>query len=183
MNIDSKPTVIWYTGLPGSGKTTLAKSLRSKLTAYGHPTVILDGDNVRKGLSNDLGFSDADRAENIRRVAEVAKLMAEANLTVIVAMISPFQTERQMARQILRGKRFIETHIDAPLAVCESRDPKGMYKMARQGKIDKFTGIDSDYEPPANPEVHVDTVNLSIEESTDTIVAYLQQIASNESTM
>ena len=172
-----EPTVIWYTGLPGSGKTTLAESLSSILTEQGHPTVILDGDNIRKGLSSDLGFSDADRAENIRRVAEVAKLMAEAKLTVIVAMISPFDAERQMAREIMRGIKFIETHINAPLAVCESRDPKGMYKKARSGKLKKFTGVDSIYEPPVSPELRVDTVKLSVEESTNIIVAYLKRAA------
>ena len=149
-----QPCVVWFTGLSGSGKSTVADRLEQKLHARGHRTYLLDGDNVRHGLNRDLGFTDEDRVENIRRVAEVAKLLADAGLIVITSFISPFRSERQLARDLMDDGEFIEVYIDTPLEICEARDPKGLYKKARAGALKNFTGIDSEYEPPENPENH-----------------------------
>jgi bifunctional enzyme CysN/CysC len=143
--------VIWFTGLSGSGKSTIANALEKALHAEGKRTYILDGDNIRQGLNKDLGFTDADRVENIRRVAEVAKLMMDAGLIVMTAFISPFRAEREMARELIGEDNFIEVFVDTPLAVCEQRDPKGLYKKARNGQLPNMTGINSPYEPPLNP--------------------------------
>lgn len=152
-----KGKVIWFTGLSGSGKSTIANALEKELHAQGKRTYILDGDNIRQGLNKDLGFTDADRVENIRRVAEVAKLMMDAGLIVMTAFISPFRAERQMARDLIGEDNFIEVFVDTPLAVCEGRDPKGLYKKARSGQLPNMTGINSPYEPPATPDVRIDT--------------------------
>ena len=168
------PVVLWFTGLPGAGKTTIAEALQIELLEKNCTAVLFDGDSVRCGLSKDLGFSDEDRAENTRRIAEVSKLVTDAGLSVIVAMISPFRRERQMAKSILKGVNFIETFIDAPLEVCEIRDPKGLYAKARYGKISQFTGIDSRYQEPENPDLHIDTVKLSVEEAVDSILQFLK---------
>ncbi|WP_429172278.1 adenylyl-sulfate kinase [Aeromonas rivipollensis] len=150
-----KPLVIWFTGLSGAGKSTLAGALEQALAARGKHTYLLDGDNVRHGLCGDLGFDDAARQENIRRVGEVAKLMVDAGLIVLTAFISPFRAERDLVRNLLGADEFVEVFVDAPLAVCEERDPKGLYKKARAGEIRNFTGIDSAYEAPENPEIHL----------------------------
>lgn len=150
-----KPCVLWFTGLSGAGKSTIADLVEQRLHAIGHHTILLDGDNVRFGLNRDLGFSDEDRVENIRRVGEVSKLMTEAGLITLVSFISPFQSERKMARDLLKDDEFFEIFVDAPLDVCEQRDPKGLYKKARAGEIPNFTGIGSDYEPPENPELRL----------------------------
>lgn len=148
-----QPCVIWFTGLSGSGKSTVADALEQKLHGAGRHTYLLDGDNVRHGLCRDLGFTDADRVENIRRVAEVAKLMADAGLIVIASFISPFSNERAMAREIADDVPFVEVFVDTPLAVCEARDPKGLYKKARAGELENFTGVDSIYEAPSHPDI------------------------------
>jgi len=150
-----KPLVIWFTGLSGAGKSTLAGALEQALAAQGKHTYLLDGDNVRHGLCGDLGFDDAARQENIRRVGEVAKLMVDAGLIVLTAFISPFRAERALVRNLLGADEFVEVFVDAPLAVCEERDPKGLYKKARAGEIRNFTGIDSAYEAPEQPEIHL----------------------------
>jgi bifunctional enzyme CysN/CysC len=150
-----RPACLWFTGLSGSGKSTIANQIDKRLLALGHHTYILDGDNVRHGLNRDLGFTDEDRVENIRRVAEVARLMVDAGLVVMVSFISPFRSERQMARELFEDGEFIEVFVDAPLAVCEARDPKGLYRKARAGQLRNFTGIDSAYEPPEQPEVRL----------------------------
>lgn len=150
------PRAFWFTGLSGSGKSTLANLLESRLYAEGRHTYLLDGDNVRHGLCNDLGFSDHDREENIRRVAEVSKLMIDAGLLVITAFISPFKADRQQCRALLGPHEFIEIFVDTPLSVCEQRDPKGLYVKARKQEIPHFTGISSPYEQPDQPEVHLD---------------------------
>jgi len=146
--------VLWFTGLSGSGKSTVAGALEQALHAHGVSTYLLDGDNVRHGLCRDLGFSDDDRRENIRRVGEVAKLMVDAGLVVLTAFISPHRAERQMVRELL-GDRFIEVFVDTPLELCEARDPKGLYKKARAGELKNFTGIDSVYEAPEAPDIHL----------------------------
>lgn len=156
-----KPCVLWLTGLSGAGKSTIANLLEKKLHAAGHHTYLLDGDNVRHGLTKDLGFTAEDRVENIRRIAEAAKLMVDAGLIVLTAFISPFRAERRMARRLLQEGEFFEVFVDAPLAVAEARDPKGLYKKARRGEIKNFTGIDSPYEEPEAPEIRVDTAALS----------------------
>jgi bifunctional enzyme CysN/CysC len=153
-----RPAVLWFTGLSGSGKSTIANSLEKLLHAEGRHTYMLDGDNVRHGLNRDLGFTEADRVENIRRVAEVAKLMADAGLIVIVSFISPFKAERRLARDMMEAGEFIEIFVDTPIDECARRDPKGLYKKAREGKIANFTGISSPYEPPENPELRLDTL-------------------------
>jgi bifunctional enzyme CysN/CysC len=155
---NQKPAVIWFTGYSGSGKSTIANTLEKLLHAQGRHTFMLDGDNVRHGLNRDLGFTDADRVENIRRVAEVAKLMADAGLIVIVSFISPFRSERQMARDLFTPDEFIEVFVDTPLEECMRRDPKGLYKKAKAGEIANFTGISSAYEPPEDPELHLKTL-------------------------
>ncbi|MGB1612815.1 MAG: adenylyl-sulfate kinase [Arenicellales bacterium] len=170
-----KPCVVWLTGLSGAGKSTVADTLEQKLHAAGRMTFLLDGDNVRHGLCRDLGFTDADRVENIRRVAEVAKLMAEAGLIVITSFISPFASERKMARDLIGTDEFIEVYVEAPLAVCEARDPKGLYKKARSGALKNFTGIDSAYEAPQNAELVLRTAELDPEASAEDIWAYLKK--------
>lgn len=170
---DHKPCVVWLTGLSGSGKTSTADALENKLHALGYKTYTLDGDNVRHGLNNDLGFTDADRVENIRRVAEVAKLMVDAGLIVITAFISPFISERKYARQIFADNEFIEVFVDAPIEVCEARDPKGLYKKARSGQLQNFTGIDSEYQKPQNPEIVLESSKKSPEELADYVLEYL----------
>jgi bifunctional enzyme CysN/CysC len=157
--------VIWFTGLSGSGKSTLANALEVALHAQGKRTYLLDGDNVRQGLNKDLGFTDADRVENIRRIAEVAKLMMDAGLNVITAFISPFTQEREMARMLIGSQNFVEVYINTPLAVCEKRDVKGLYKKARSGQLLNMTGISSPYEVPLSPQVILDGANSSVEES------------------
>ncbi|MGK7287015.1 adenylyl-sulfate kinase [Buttiauxella agrestis] len=147
--------VLWFTGLSGSGKSTIAGALEEALHKLGVSTYLLDGDNVRHGLCSDLGFSDADRKENIRRVGEVARLMADAGLVVLTAFISPHRAERQMVRELVGEGRFIEVFVDTPLSICEARDAKGLYKKARAGELRNFTGIDSVYEAPENPEIHL----------------------------
>lgn len=152
--------VLWFTGLSGSGKSTVAGALEQVLFQLGAKTYLLDGDNVRHGLCSDLGFSDADRRENIRRVGEVAKLMVDAGLVVLTAFISPHRAEREMVRQMVDDGRFIEVFVDTPLAICESRDPKGLYKKARAGELRNFTGIDAVYEAPKQPDIHLDGEQL-----------------------
>lgn len=169
-----KPFVLWLTGLSGSGKSTLADALEWRLYAMGLRTYLLDGDNVRHGLSKDLGFTDADRVENIRRIGETAKLMVDAGLIVITAFISPFRADRQMVREMLEPGEFVELYIDVPLEICEQRDPKGLYKKARTGQIKHFTGIDSPYEAPLAPEL-IAAAELSVGEEVDRIVGYLVQ--------
>jgi bifunctional enzyme CysN/CysC len=168
------PCVIWFTGLSGAGKSTIANIVERKLHNLGRHTYMLDGDNVRHGLNKDLGFTDADRVENIRRVSEVAALMVDAGLIVLVSFISPFRAERQMARERVDDNEFVEVHVDAPLAVAEQRDPKGLYRKARQGDLVNFTGIDSPYEPPENPEIHIDTTHHSPEQAADVIIERLR---------
>jgi len=169
-----QPCVVWFTGLSGSGKSTIANIVEKKLHALGRHTFLLDGDNVRHGLNKDLGFTEAGRVENIRRVAEVAKLMVDAGLIVLVSFISPFRAERQLARDLVEGEEFCEVFVDAPLSVAEARDPKGLYKKARRGDLKNFTGIDSPYEAPESPEVRIDTTRIDAEEAADRIVAYLR---------
>ena len=172
---NQKPAVLWFTGLSGSGKSTIADLVSQKLHAMNRHTMTLDGDNVRHGLNRDLGFTDADRVENIRRIGEVAKLMVDAGLIVLVSFISPFRSERQMARQRVGEGEFIEIFVDTPLDVAESRDVKGLYKRARAGEIKNFTGIDSPYEAPRAAEVRVDTVKTTAEEAADEIIAWLDE--------
>ena len=162
---------IWFTGLSGSGKTTIADLLETKLQAEGYHSYILDGDNVRHGLSRDLGFSNADRMENIRRVAEVARLMVDAGLIVITSFISPFRAERDFARSLLNTGEFFEIFVDAPIEECARRDPKGLYEKARNGQLPNFTGIDSPYEVPLAPEVHLHTLRMSSEACVAEILA------------
>ena len=165
-----KGQVLWMTGLSGSGKSTIANELEKILYSQGKKTYILDGDNIRHGLNKDLGFTDKDRVENIRRVAEVAKLMCDAGLIVITAFISPFRLEREMARSLFEKNDFKEIYISTPLKVAEKRDPKGLYKKARQGKIPNFTGIDSIYEKPTNPELEIDTSKVSLSKAVKKIL-------------
>ncbi|MCA8018714.1 sulfate adenylyltransferase subunit CysN [Burkholderia metallica] len=170
------PRIVWLTGLSGAGKSTIANLVEKRLHALGKHTYLLDGDNVRHGLNRDLGFTEADRVENIRRVAEVARLMLDAGLITLVSFISPFRAERDMARALVGPDEFVEVFVDTPLAVAEERDPKGLYKKARRGELKHFTGIDSPYEPPAQPELRVDTVAESPEEAAERIVAYLMRV-------
>ena len=170
-----RPAVLWLTGLSGAGKSTIANMVEKQLLALGKHTYLLDGDNVRHGLNRDLGFTDADRVENIRRVAEVSKLMTDAGLIVLVSFISPFRAERRLARGLFEPGEFHEVHIDTPLAVAEERDVKGLYKKARRGDLKNFTGIDSPYEPPEHPEIYLDTTKHSSEQSADAIVEYLRR--------
>ncbi|WP_281556638.1 adenylyl-sulfate kinase [Thalassomonas sp. RHCl1] len=168
-----KPCLLWYTGLSGSGKSTIANAVDALLFQRGCHTYLLDGDNVRHGLNGDLGFSDDDRVENIRRISEVAKLFTDAGLIVSTAFISPFAADRAMAAEKLAPGEFIEVYIDTPISVCEQRDPKGLYKKARAGEIKDFTGIDSAYDVPEAPAIHVKTAELSVLECAQQIVDYL----------
>ena len=169
-----KPAVLWFTGLSGAGKSTIANLVEKQLHAAGHMTYLLDGDNVRHGLNRDLGFTDADRVENIRRVAEVSKLMVDAGLVVLVSFISPFRSERLMAREMVDKGEFIEVFVDTSLAEAEKRDVKGLYAKARRGEIKHFTGISSPYEKPENPEIVVDTAKVTAEGAADIIVKHLK---------
>jgi bifunctional enzyme CysN/CysC len=168
------PCVVWFTGLSGSGKSTIANILEQKLHTIGKRTYLLDGDNVRHGLNKDLGFTDTDRVENIRRVAEVSKLMVDAGLITLVSFISPFKSERQMARNLLSSDEFFEIFVNTSLEECEKRDPKGLYKKARAGELKNFTGIDSSYEEPENPDLILNTSSGNAEELTDQIIKFLK---------
>ena len=170
-----KPCVVWFTGLSGSGKSTIANILERKLHQLGRHTYLLDGDNVRHGLNKDLGFTDADRVENIRRVAEVAGLMVDAGLIVLVSFISPFKAERRLARDRVEEHEFLEVYVETPLEVAERRDVKGLYAKARRGELANFTGIDSPYEAPEHPEIRVDTTTLDAEAAADTIIEHLRR--------
>ncbi|MGQ7843837.1 sulfate adenylyltransferase subunit CysN [Granulosicoccus sp. 3-233] len=170
-----KPAVVWFTGLSGAGKSTVANLVEKQLTAKGHHTYLLDGDNVRHGLNRDLGFTDADRVENIRRIGEVAGLMVDSGLIVLTAFISPFRSERALARSLVKEDEFIEVHVDTPLKIAEDRDPKGLYKKARRGELSNFTGIDSPYEAPENPEIMIDTSTLSAEQAAERVIAELRR--------
>ena len=172
---EQKPAVLWFTGLSGSGKSTIANALQQKLFALGKHTFVLDGDNVRHGLNRDLGFTDADRVENIRRVSNVSKLMSDAGLITLVSFISPFRSERRMARNLMTDGEFVEIYVDTPLAVAEQRDVKGLYKRARAGEIKNFTGLDSPYEAPEDPEIRIDTVDQSPEDAAEQIIVWMRE--------
>lgn len=170
-----KPCILWFTGLSGSGKSTVANAVEARLIEEGKHTYLLDGDNIRSGLNKGLGFSDEDRIENLRRIGEVAKLFVDAGTIVLTAFISPFRSERQRVRDLVEEGEFIEVFVDTPLEVCESRDPKGLYKKARAGEIPDFTGIDSPYEAPEAPEIHIRNDGISIEEAAQQVVDYLKK--------
>ena len=167
--------MLWFTGLSGAGKSTIANTLEKRLHALGRHTYLLDGDNIRHGLNKDLGFTDADRVENIRRVAETAKLFVDAGLIVMVSFISPFRSERRMARELLQEGEFIEIFVDTPLDVCEARDPKGLYRKARAGLISNFTGIDSLTRPPETPELKLDTRSNNPEALAEAVLVELRR--------
>ena len=167
-------SIVWFTGLSGAGKTTISVLVAQKLRAQGRRVVLLDGDVLRHGLNRDLGFSPADRSENIRRVAEVARLMAQAELTVLVALISPFRADRAAARAVLQPYRFIEVYVDVPLALAEARDPKGHYRKARAGSLPGFTGIDSPYEPPLEPDLHLRNASQTADDAAARVLALLE---------
>lgn len=169
-----RPCCLWFTGLSGSGKSTLANLVERHLFDRGRHSYLLDGDNIRLGLNRDLGFSEADRTENIRRISEVAKLMVDAGLITIVSFISPFRSDRQQARQRFETGEFIEVFLDTPLETCEARDPKGLYRKARAGLIPSFTGISSAYEAPSSPEVHLDGSRATPDEFLSTLVSQLE---------
>ena len=170
------PRVLWFTGLSGSGKSTIANEVEKKLALMNRHTFLLDGDNVRQGLNKDLGFTETDRIENIRRIGEVAKLMTDAGLIVLTAFISPFRAERQMVRDMMGDAEFIEIFVDTPLEVAEKRDVKGLYKKAREGKIENFTGIDSPYEAPEAAEITVNTVSMTPSEAADYIISQIMPL-------
>jgi len=169
-----RPCVLWFTGLSGAGKSTIAGAVEQKLYELGHHTYLLDGDNVRHGLNKNLGFSDEDRVENIRRIGEMAKLFSDAGIIVLTAFISPFRADRRMVRELLEEGEFVEVHMDTPLDECEQRDPKGLYSKARAGEIKNFTGIDSEYETPEAPEIVIKSAEYGIEECADQIIHYMQ---------
>ena len=173
--LDQQPCVLWFTGVSGSGKSTIANLVEVELHAQGHLTTLLDGDNVRHGLSGDLGFTEQDRCENIRRVSEVAKLMLDSGLIVLVSFISPFRAERDRVRHSFAPGEFFEVHVDTPISLAEARDPKGLYARARRGEIANFTGIDSPYEPPEAPEIRIDTTAASPEQAAAEVVAALAE--------
>jgi len=168
-----KSAILWFTGLSGAGKSTLAHAIEDYLHKMGIHTFVLDGDNIRHGLCKDLGFSDHDRTENIRRIGEVSKLMLDAGTMVMTAFISPFKNDRQLVRELVNKGDFVEIYCEAPLSVCEERDPKGLYKKARAGEIPEFTGISSPYEAPDHPELVINTGDKTIQESVQIIIDYL----------
>lgn len=170
-----KPCIIWFTGLSGSGKSTLGNLLEKKLYELGYHTYLLDGDNVRHGLNFDLGFDKKSRVENIRRIGEVAKLFVDSGSIVLTAFISPYLEDRQIVRDLVKVDEFIEIYVDVSLEVCEKRDPKGLYKKARAGEIDNFTGISSPYEEPKNPEIKIQNDKIEIEKNIDKIILYLKE--------
>lgn len=169
-----KPCVLWFTGLSGSGKSTVANAVEALLFQNGNHSYLLDGDNVRHGLNKDLSFSEQDRVENIRRIGEITKLFIDSGLIVLSAFISPFKADRQQVRDLFKDGEFIEVFVDTPLDVCEQRDPKGLYKKARAGDIKNFTGLDSPYEVPQNPEIHLKTNEYSIDELAQQVLQYLR---------
>jgi bifunctional enzyme CysN/CysC len=171
-----RPCIIWLTGLPGAGKSTVANLVEKRLHDLGYATYLLDGDNVRHGLSSDLGFSLSDRAENIRRVGEVARLMVDAGLIVLAAFISPLRKERQRVRELVGPGEFLEIFVDAPLSVVEARDPKGLYRKARSGLLKDVTGIDSPYEPPERPDLRIETIRQTPEASAQAVIAVLTRL-------
>jgi adenylylsulfate kinase len=172
--LNQKGVVLWFTGLSGSGKSTLANAVEERLHRRGHLTYILDGDNVRHGLNRNLGFSPADREENIRRIGEVAKLFCDAGIIVMTAFISPYREDRQKARSLLENNRFVEVYCTASVESCEAVDPKGLYKKARAGEIKQFTGLDAPYEAPENPELSIPTHRISVDESVEWVIAFLE---------
>ena len=171
-----RPAILWFTGLSGAGKSTIANVVESRLHELGRHTYLLDGDNVRHGLNKDLGFSDEDRVENIRRIGEVAKLFVDAGMIVMTAFISPFRGDRELVRKLVDDGEFIEVFVDVPLAVAEERDPKGLYRKARAGEIRNFTGIDSPYEEPERPELVLDTATQSVQQSAAAVLDYLHEV-------
>ncbi len=173
--LNQKGVVIWYTGLSASGKSTIARKVEEKLFERGTLTYVLDGDNIRHGLNKNLGFSPEDREENIRRIGEVGKLFADAGVIAMTAFISPYLADRQKARDLHNDGDFIEVFVDAPLNVLEDRDPKGLYKKARAGEIPEFTGISAPYEAPEDPEIHLDTSKLNVDECADAVIKFLQE--------
>ncbi len=173
--LGQKGVIIWFTGLSGSGKSTLAHAVEEMLHKKGKLTYVLDGDNIRHGLNKNLGFSPEDREENIRRIGEVAKLFTDAGIITMTAFISPYRKDRNKARSLLNDGEFIEVFVKVPLDVAEQRDPKGLYKKARAGEIKEFTGIDAPYEEPINPELVIDTSELTLEESAQTVINYLRE--------
>ncbi|MGN8097839.1 adenylyl-sulfate kinase [Methylobacterium sp. 22177] len=181
--LGQRPVIAWFTGLSGAGKSSIANAVDRALTNAGRHTMVLDGDNLRHGLSSDLGFTDADRVENIRRVAETARLMADAGLVVIVSLISPFRQERAMSRRIAGSIPFLEIFVDTPLQVCEGRDPKGLYLKARAGKIPNFTGISAPYEAPVAPDLTVVTEGHTVEHSAAPIILKLMQNSSSHASL
>jgi bifunctional enzyme CysN/CysC len=170
-----KPAIIWFTGLSGSGKSTIANIVEQRLTMEGHHTTLLDGDNVRHGLNRDLGFTEADRVENIRRVGEVAKLMVESGLIVLCSFISPYQSERDLVRRLVADGEFIEVYVDTPIEDCIKRDPKGLYAKAKAGELKNFTGVDAPYEAPIDPEIHLQTIDQPPEELADAVIRTLSE--------
>lgn len=174
-NKKQKPCILWFTGLSGSGKSTIANAVESKLVALSKHTYLLDGDNIRMGLNKGLGFSDVDRIENIRRIGEVSKLFVDAGTIVLTAFISPFQKERDIVRSLVDEGEFIEVFIDTSLDICESRDPKGLYQKARTGEIPNFTGISSPYEAPSQAEIRIPTKKLSVPECAQMVIDYLNE--------
>ena len=172
---EQKPCILWFTGLSGSGKSTIANAVEMKLHELNKHTYLLDGDNIRMGLNKGLSFSDEDRVENIRRIGEVSKLFVDAGTIVLTAFISPFQKERDIVRDLVEDGEFIEVFINTPLEVCESRDPKGLYEKVRKGEIPNFTGISSPYEAPIKADIEVKTDKISLEESVEKIINYLQK--------
>jgi len=177
--MQQRAMLIWFTGLSGSGKSTLAVQLEAQLHELGFKTYLLDGDNVRAGLNRDLSFTDEGRVENIRRIGEVAKLMLDAGVIVLSAFISPFQSDRDQVRSIIGADQYVEVFVDAPLAVCEQRDVKGLYKKARAGEVKNFTGIDSPYEIPHQPDVVIETGSLSVDESISRLLRFVEPRLTN----
>jgi len=176
--LKQRPATVWLTGLSGAGKSTIACALERRLLDAGNAAYVLDGDNVRHSLNRDLGFSPGDRAENIRRIAEVARLMNDAGLIVITAFISPYREDREMARSIIGGDDFLEVHVNTPIEVCEGRDPKGMYKRARAGELPAFTGVSAPYEPPLDPVCSIDTAVNSVNECVELLMGLLEPFLS-----